>query len=101
MNIKSKVQEITISVPWEETGDASNVSIIQLPTDKGWKEDEVLNVSLNTDTNTGVLSATYPQDYYGTTFSLYATTPADVEGQVDLSLESGVVKAVKTFRGGR
>lgn len=100
VNIKSKVQEITVSVPWEEVGDASNVSLIQLPTDEGWEQDEVMNVMLDTDTKTELLSVKYPQDYYGTTF-LLATTPIEVDGQVDLSLESGAVKAVKTLRSGK
>lgn len=34
INTKSNVQEISVSIPWEETGDASNVSLIQIPTNE-------------------------------------------------------------------
>ena len=37
INTKTRVQEVTISVPWEETGDATNVSLIQTPEDSGWQ----------------------------------------------------------------
>lgn len=30
--------EVSVSISWEEVGDAKNVSIIQLPTDEGWEE---------------------------------------------------------------
>lgn len=97
-NIKSKVQEITISVPWEEVGDANNVSLIQLPDDEGWGKDGVMDVSFIANSSNGVLSVKYPQDYYGTTFEmnnnyLKAVTPKQLEGQVDLSIEDGAVKA--------
>ncbi len=36
VNIKSPQLEVTISFPWVEIGDASKVSIIQLPADEGW-----------------------------------------------------------------
>ncbi len=36
INTKTKYQQVTVSVPWEEVGDASGLSIIQLPTDAGW-----------------------------------------------------------------
>lgn len=98
MNIKSKVQEITISVAWEEVGDANNVSLIQLPDDEGWGKDGVMDVSFIANSSNGVLSVKYPQDYYGTTFEmnnnyLKAVTPKQLEGQVDLSIEDGAVKA--------
>lgn len=98
MNIKSKVQEITISVPWEEVGDASNVSLIQLPDDEGWGKDGVMDVSFIANSSNGILSVKYPQDYYGTTFEmnnnyLQAVTPKQLEEQVDLSIEDGAVKA--------
>jgi hypothetical protein len=38
INTKSKPQQVTVSVPWEEIGDASEVSVIQIPTDAGWKD---------------------------------------------------------------
>ena len=96
VNIKSKVQEVTISVPWEEVGDASNVSLIQYVTDDSKvKEDEVLSVVLSVNPATGMLSATYPQNYYGTEFSLYALTPVEVDGQILFKLENGSVTATK------
>lgn len=96
VNIKSKVQEVTISVPWEEVGDASNVSLIQYVTDDSQvKEDEVLSVVLSVNPTTGMLSATYPQNYYGTEFSLYALTPVEVDGQILFKLENGSVTATK------
>lgn len=33
---KSKIQQVTVSVPWEEIGSTDGISIIQTPTDKGW-----------------------------------------------------------------
>lgn len=38
INTKSAVQQVTVSIPYKEVGDASDVSIIQLPTDDGWEE---------------------------------------------------------------
>lgn len=78
--------QTTISLPWAEIGEVgSDVSVIQTPSDAGWNyDDQVFDVELDVDVYTGVLSATYPPAYYGTTFSmarerdLLATTPADV-----------------------
>ena len=96
VNTKSKVQEVTISVPWEEVGDASNVSLIQYVTDDSQvKEDEVMSVVLSVNPATGMLSATYPQNYYGTEFSLCALTPVEVDGQILFKLENGAVTATK------
>nr|DAU13423.1 MAG TPA: Lactonase, 7-bladed beta-propeller [Caudoviricetes sp.] len=95
INIKSKVQEITISVPWEEVGDAHDVSLIQLPDDEGWEQDDAMSVVLTVNPKTGILSAIYPEDYYGTEFSLYALTPVEVNGQILFKLENGSVKATK------
>lgn len=36
INNKTAVQEVSVSVPWEEVGDATNASIIQIETDEGW-----------------------------------------------------------------
>ena len=100
IDTKSKVQEITVSVPWEEVGDASNVMIIQLPDDEGWAKDGVMGVVLNVSQADGKLSASYKSNYYGTTFALSnanlkTSTPADVNGQVNVSLKNGEVKATK------
>ena len=70
-NIKQKQQSISISFPWVEIGDASDVTIIQTPDDYGWNNDnQVLDVSLDVDVETGELSATYPYPYKGTKFYL-------------------------------
>ena len=73
INIKSRVQQVTVSIPWEEIGDASKAVIIQLPTDPGWKENMVSQVSLNVDADTGVLTAVYPESYYGSTFRMQSS----------------------------
>lgn len=36
INTKTGVQEVTVSIPWKEVGDASNVSVVSIPTDDGW-----------------------------------------------------------------
>ncbi len=70
-NIKQKQQSISISFPWVEIGDASDVTIIQTPNDYGWNNDnQVLDVSLDVDVATGELSAIYPFPYNGTKFYL-------------------------------
>ena len=70
-NIKQKQQSISISFPWVEIGDASDVTIIQTPDDYGWNNDnQVLDVSLDVDVETGELSSTYPYPYNGTKFYL-------------------------------
>lgn len=94
-NIKQKQQSISISFPWVEIGDASDVTIIQTPDDYGWNNDnQVLDVSLDVDVETGELSATYPYPYNGTKFyltgvnkeTLTAKTPLGVTpAQFDLS----------------
>ena len=94
-NIKQKQQSISISFPWVEIGDASDVTIIQTPEDYGWNNDnQVLDVSLDVDVDTGELSATYPFPYNGTKFyltgvnkeTLTAKTPLGVTpAQFDLS----------------
>jgi hypothetical protein len=95
INIQSKVQQVTISVPWEEVGDASQISLIQTPFDEGWKENEVSEVVLSVDAETGILSATYPFPYYGTTFSLrngeLIASTKDFVPQPNLSLSNGSV----------
>lgn len=60
---------ISISLPWVETGDASDVSIIQAPTDIGWNYDnDVLKTRLHVNLDTGRLIAEYPPNYNGSTF---------------------------------
>lgn len=70
-NLKQKQQSISISLPWVEIGDASDVTVIQTPDDFGWDRDgQLLNVSLDVDPETGELSASYPFPYSGTKFFL-------------------------------
>lgn len=70
-NLKQRQQSITISFPWVEIGDASDVTIIQTPDDYGWNNDnQVLDVRLDVDPTTGVLTANYPKPYNGTKFYL-------------------------------
>ena len=60
---------ISISLPWVETGDASDVSIIQAPTDIGWNYDnDVLKTRLRVNLDTGKLIAEYPPNYNSSTF---------------------------------
>jgi hypothetical protein len=96
VNTLSKVQQVTVSVPWEEVGDASQVSLIQLPSDEGWKENEVSQVTLSVDLETGMLAATYPFPYYGTTFSLrhaeLVASTKDFVPQANLSISDGSVQ---------
>ena len=67
---------ITISLPWVETGDASDVSIIQAPTDIGWNYDnDVLKTRLHVNLDTGRLIAEYPPNYNSSTF--YITGEGD------------------------
>jgi hypothetical protein len=95
INISSKVQQVTVSIPWEEIGDASKALIIQTPDDDGWMSDMVGQVKLDVDVETGMLIATYPDQYYGTVFfmqneDLYARTPAEFDPP-DLTLQDGTI----------
>lgn len=63
INTKTAVQQVSVSIPWQETGSAQDAVIIQLPTDEGWQgENEVFAVQLSVDINTGMLVATYETD---------------------------------------
>ena len=81
---KTLEMQVTISLPWTEIGDADKFSVIQVPTDAGWNKDQqVLDVKLEVNPETGVLSVVYPDSYYGTTFKmsglhLLAETPDGV-----------------------
>ena len=76
VNIKQEVQSVTINLPWEEIGDINGISLIQTPADAGWEDDMehadngVLYVTGDVDVDTGVLSFTYPANYFGTIFGL-------------------------------
>lgn len=103
IELKSQVQQVKISLPWEEVGDASNIAIVQLPTDAGYPQDQVFNVLFDVDLTTGELIVTYPQPYLGTTFelnnsSLIANTPNEIVG-ADLEIIDGAVIASKNIGG--
>ncbi|MBQ0125824.1 MAG: hypothetical protein KBS59_05810 [Clostridiales bacterium] len=67
VNSNSSAQEVSVSIPWRETGSAQNVSIVKTveKADNG-----VLGVRMFPDAATGELFAEYPSAYKGTTFSL-------------------------------
>lgn len=80
---KTREMQVTISLPWTEIGDASDVSIIQTPDDEGWNNDaQVLDVKLDVDVETGLLQAVYPFPYNGTAFYLVGVTPEGVVSAV-------------------
>lgn len=86
-NIKQKQQSIYISFPWVEIGDASDVTIIQTPDDYGWNNDnQVLDVSLDADVETGELSATYPYPYNGTKFYLTGVNKETLTAKTPLGI---------------
>lgn len=86
-NIKQKQQSISISFPWVEIGDASDVTIIQTPDDYGWNNDnQVLDVSLDVDVSTGELSATYPFPYNGTKFYLTGVNKENLTAKTPLGV---------------
>ena len=98
VNNKTQNQEVTVSITWEEVGSADGVSIVQLPTDQGWIDDnaQLSEVRLEVDNETGMLRVIYPEQYnYFTTFglvrpNLYARTADGVE-EADLELIDGAV----------
>lgn len=84
IDTKTTQQKVSVSVPWEEIGEADNISLIQTPEDSGWIRNEVAEVSMNVSLDNGVLSAKYPNGYKGDTFTLintalYAETPNGME----------------------
>lgn len=79
----TREMQVTISLPWTEIGDASDVSIIQTPDDEGWNTDaQVLDVKLDVDVETGLLQVVYPFPYNGTAFYLVGVTPEGVVSAV-------------------
>ncbi|MBQ8497553.1 MAG: hypothetical protein IJ489_08885 [Clostridia bacterium] len=95
VNTKSSVQEVLVSVPWEEVGDASDIALIQTPLDEGWNNNMVFGVRLNADVYTGNLSAVYPENYEGTTFDMTGNTltaeTSDGITKVDFDLTDGTL----------
>ncbi len=95
VNTKSALQEVLVSVPWEEVGDASDIALIQTPLDEGWNNNMVFGVRMNADVYTGNLAAVYPENYEGTTFDmnqnmLVAGTPDGIT-KVDFDLTDGLL----------
>lgn len=77
INEKSTAQHVTVSLSWEENGDCTGVSLIQLPTDDGWgliDNSGILAVRLYVDLDTGLLMAQYPEGYTATQFSVTQNT---------------------------
>lgn len=75
----TREMQVTISLPWTEIGDASDVSIVQTPEDEGWNYDaQVLDVKLDVNVETGNLQVVYPFPYNGTAFYLVGVTPQGV-----------------------
>lgn len=70
-NLKKRQIPLTMSFPWSEIGDASDVSIIQTPDDYvSGSGSQQLDVTLDVDPATGILSASYPKPYEGVKFYL-------------------------------
>ncbi|MBQ8319491.1 MAG: hypothetical protein IJX81_01265 [Clostridia bacterium] len=98
INTKSFVQEVTVSIPWEEVGSTEGVSIIQTPNDPNWvgNNDDLAKVAFSVDNATGMLSVEYPDGYSVTQFALngerlVATTKGESQAP-KLSLQNGSVK---------
>ena len=70
VNHASWVMPTTVSVPWEEVGDASGVSIIQTAYDLTQEQNGILSVTLQADASAASLFATYPSGYKGSTLSI-------------------------------
>lgn len=70
-NLKKRQLPKTISFPWAEIGDASDVTIIQTPNDEGWSnEEQARAIRLGVDPQTGIQTANYPNPFEGTKFYL-------------------------------
>lgn len=98
INTKSFVQEVTVSIPWEEVGSTEGISIIQTPNDPNWvgNNDDLAKVAFSVDNATGMLSVEYPDGYSVTQFALngerlVATTKGESQAP-KLSLQNGSVK---------
>lgn len=99
VNIKTKEEQVTVSIPWKEIGSTEGLDLIQLPTDPGWKKDEAEEIKVFVNPETGILTATYPSDYDGSTLYkreafLYAKTPGGTVPDL-FSLEGGVLTVTK------
>ena len=95
VNTKSSLQEVSVSIPWEEIGNADGISLIQTPLDPGWNNNMVFGVKMNADVYTGNLSVSYPENYSGTTFEmnselLIANTPRGIT-KVDFQIDGGTL----------
>lgn len=96
-NIKQKQQSISISFPWVEIGDTSDVTIIQTPDDYGWNNDnQILDVSLDVNVATGELSATYPYPYNGTKFYLTGVNKETLTAKTPLGITPAQFKLSET-----
>lgn len=64
INAKWPNQASTITIPWVEVGDASNLSVVLTNTDDLWPYDAVADTSIYIDTTTGHLMWRVPNDYF-------------------------------------
>lgn len=98
VNIKTKEEQVTVSIPWKEIGSTEGLDLIQLPTDPGWKKDEAEEIKVFVNPETGILTATYPSDYGSTLYKreafLYAKTPGGTVPDL-FSIEGGVLTVKK------
>lgn len=99
VNIKTKEEQVTVSIPWKEIGSTEGLDLIQLPTDPGWKKDEAEEIKVFVNPETGILTATYPSDYDGSTLYkreafLYAKTLGGTVPDL-FSIEGGVLTVKK------
>lgn len=86
-NILQRQESISISLPWVEIGDASDVKIVQTSNDYGWNNDnQVLTVSLDVNVKTGELTATYPFPYNGTKFFLSGENEENLTTKVPIGV---------------
>ena len=88
---------ISISLPWVEIGDASDMSLVQTPGDEGWDNDQkIQDVSLDVKLQNGKLYAEYPIPYSGPTFYLSGNilgAKSDAEDAVEFELSATAIEA--------
>lgn len=66
----SQFMPIKISIPWVEVGDASDVSIVALPSDPVFTKDMIYLSTIEINENTGELVWVVPDNYRGTMLSI-------------------------------
>lgn len=66
----SQFLPIKISIPWMEVGDASEVSIVALPSDPVFTKDQIYLTTISVNPETGELMWVVPDGYSGTMLSI-------------------------------